>query len=60
MTESSRDALARIVEQQDEQARRVLGMAPGAPLPPRAGVALPADPLDRPAETDAAAQERRP
>ena len=47
---NARDAFARVIEQQDDQARRILGIPPGAPLPPSAGATLPADPLDRPAE----------
>jgi len=41
---TARDAFARVIEQQDDQARRILGMPAGAALPPSAGANLGTDP----------------
>jgi len=37
---NARDAFARVIEQQDDAARRVLGLPPDAALPPSAGATL--------------------
>ena len=43
---TAREALARIIAEQDNQARRILGIPARPGLPPTAGATLGADPLD--------------
>jgi hypothetical protein len=59
MNDPTRVTLGRLLEQHDDTARQILGLPADAPLPPRAGVTLAADPLDRPAEPDVTSQENR-
>jgi hypothetical protein len=48
MTEQASEHLRRLIEQEGATARRMLGVAPGSPIPPGGRSLLP-DPLAKPA-----------